>query len=269
MRSARPRFPPRAAPLRQGAPRRWASSSTASAGGGPKSGEALPGGRVPSPQTHFILTVIAWVPVALFITGHVASIATVSGTSMTPTFNPVEMDITPVYKRTADVVLLNRLVTATRDYRVGDIVTLYSPSDPQSLITKRILALGGDTVKLWVPHEGGEPAAPSSEDDAGIHSMAYTDIYHRALRAIATSAVDHATGTWLTITIPPNYAWIEGDASAAAPQGGTTVTRPELKSRDSREFGPVPIGLITARISCILWPPSRFGPPAARPSKQA
>ena len=163
-------------------------------------------------------------------------------------------------------MLLNRLVTATRRYKKGDIVTLYSPSDPNLMITKRILALGGDTVRLWVPRGVDFAPEPLAGEHNGITSLAYTNIYHHALRALATETEDHASGAWLTITIPANHAWVEGDASALQPWTKGPL-RPEAKSRDSREFGPVPLGLIRSRVECILWPLSHFGLPGPRPTR--
>lgn len=144
-------------------------------------------------------------------------------------------------------------------------MTLYSPSDPNVLITKRIRALGGDTVRLWVPRTV-ENVPPDSGDGTGEHlqSLAYTNLYQQALRSIASRVDDQATGAWLTITVPQNYVWVEGDVSALRWRGRL---RTEAKSRDSREFGPVPVGLITARVVCILWPISRFGIPGPRPSE--
>ncbi|WFD40977.1 uncharacterized protein MJAP1_003968 [Malassezia japonica] len=162
-----------------------------------------------------MMQVLAWVPVALFVTGHVVSIASVKGRSMSPTFNPADTleSLYPSSLPTSDIVLLNRLVTATRRYKKGDIVTLYSPSDPNLMITKRILALGGDTVRLWVPRGVDFAPEPLAGEHDGITSLAYTNIYHHALRALATETDDHASGAWLTITIPANHAWVEGDAS--------------------------------------------------------
>ncbi|KAG1458424.1 hypothetical protein G6F46_004475 [Rhizopus delemar] len=48
------------------------------------------------------------------------------------------------------------------------------------------------------------------------------------------------------VRIPQGHCWIEGDEA--------------FHSKDSNSFGPVPIGLISAKAKYILWPPSRFGP---------
>lgn len=209
--------------------------------------------------------VIAWLPVALFITNHVATLANVRGTSMSPTFNPLPEGNykNPGPLQSTDVVLLNRLVTATRHYKKGDIVTMYSPSEPTKVITKRILALGGDTVHLWVPRGLDLRPAPPPGTRSDLQSLAYTQLYQDALRDLASEVQEHETGAWMSIKIPPNCAWVEGDASAL--QSRHARLHPEMKSRDSREFGPVPLGLINARIDWIVWPLNRFGPPPPRP----
>lgn len=133
-----------------------------------------------------------------------------------------------------------------------------SPSNPNLLITKRILALGGDVVDLWVPHSDDLEPEPFEHTGPHVQSLAYTNLYHRALRAAAKCHTPHSRGEWLRIEIPPNYAWVEGDASVGS-------GRAENKSRDSREFGPVPLGLLTARVEWIIWPFAHFGPPKPRP----
>ena len=45
--------------------------------------------------------------------------------------------------------------------------------------------------------------------------------------------------------VPRGHIWLEGD-------------NPSM-SRDSREYGPVPIGLVEGRVVCRIWPPSRIG----------
>ncbi|WFD32574.1 hypothetical protein MSPP1_003622 [Malassezia sp. CBS 17886] len=176
----------------------------------------------PSPA-RTVGSIFMWVPVALFVTGNVVSIANVKGTSMSPTFNPVD----PREKLHPDAL------------PSSDIV---SPMDPSVLLTKRILALGGDAVDLWVPRSTEPPTTPRTTPGS-VASLGYISQYQHALCATASHSAEDEGGTWLCITIPENYVWIEGDASAAQPGQGAG-----MQSQDSREFGPVPIGLVTSRI---------------------
>lgn len=46
------------------------------------------------------------------------------------------------------------------------------------------------------------------------------------------------------VTLPPGHLWVEGDHT------GHTL--------DSNSFGPVSLGLVTAKAVCIVWPPHRW-----------
>lgn len=46
------------------------------------------------------------------------------------------------------------------------------------------------------------------------------------------------------VTVPDGHCWVEGDHTG--------------NSLDSNSFGPISLGLITAKATYILWPPSRF-----------
>lgn len=46
------------------------------------------------------------------------------------------------------------------------------------------------------------------------------------------------------LQIPDGHCWLEGDHAG--------------RSMDSNIFGPVSLGLITAKATCIVWPPSRW-----------
>ncbi|KAM0953009.1 putative signal peptidase I [Dioscorea sansibarensis] len=48
-----------------------------------------------------------------------------------------------------------------------------------------------------------------------------------------------------TVLVPKGHVWVQGDNI--------------YESRDSRQFGPVPYGLIQGRAFCKLWPPKDFG----------
>lgn len=46
------------------------------------------------------------------------------------------------------------------------------------------------------------------------------------------------------VRVPAGHCWIEGDHTG--------------HSMDSNNFGPVSLGLVTAKATCIVWPPSRW-----------
>ncbi|XP_071734650.1 uncharacterized protein [Rutidosis leptorrhynchoides] len=60
------------------------------------------------------------------------------------------------------------------------------------------------------------------------------------------------SGDWISVPlsydavkIPEGHCWVEGDNPT--------------DSKDSRSFGPIPLGLIRGRVTHIIWPPQRAG----------
>ncbi|KAL1928066.1 hypothetical protein VTP01DRAFT_2982 [Rhizomucor pusillus] len=145
---------------------------------------------------------LAWFPVIMFVADHGFSYGTIDGRSMQPTFNP---DTNMLWR---DRVLLNKWAVTDHKFERGEVVTLTSPTNPKCTITKRIIALEGDTV------------IPLRNRDNPVY-------------------------------VPKGHCWVEGDEA--------------FHSRDSNSFGTVPMGLITAKVTYILWPFSRFGPVEKRP----
>ncbi|RUS21286.1 mitochondrial inner membrane protease subunit 2 [Endogone sp. FLAS-F59071] len=153
-----------------------------------------------SPTTRTVLRTLTWIPVFVFFIDHCYSFASVEGRSMQPTFNPDSNMLA------RDIVLLNRWLVMSHRFYHGEVVTMWSPRNPDLMITKRIIALEGDTVKTLKPYP-----------EKLVH-------------------------------IPKGHMWVEGDEA--------------FHSRDSNTFGSVPLGLINAKVTFILWPLSRFGPVA-------
>ncbi|KAI8391161.1 peptidase S24/S26A/S26B/S26C [Radiomyces spectabilis] len=155
-----------------------------------------------SPYTVSALKALTWLPVVVFVVDHGFSYGPVNGRSMQPTFNPDSNKL----KR--DFVFLNKWAVNDHNFERGEVVTLTSPTDPKLQITKRIIAIEGDTVQ------------PLRHSAAPVH-------------------------------VPKGHCWVEGDEA--------------FHSRDSNSFGTVPMALITAKVTHILWPPSRFGAVEKRP----
>ncbi|KAJ9095991.1 hypothetical protein QFC21_005354 [Naganishia friedmannii] len=63
---------------------------------------------------------LCWVPVGIFFTRHIYSVATISGASMQPTFNP-GFAASPLHH---DVVLLDRWTVGLNVFKRGEVVTL-------------------------------------------------------------------------------------------------------------------------------------------------
>ncbi|KAI9207526.1 mitochondrial inner membrane protease subunit 2 [Polychytrium aggregatum] len=148
---------------------------------------------------------VTFVPPAILFNDYVASVATVKGRSMQPTFNP---DSNGVFQ---DIVLLDRWSITNHRYRRGDVVFFTAPHNPDMILIKRIIALEGDTVRPRPKYVSANlPPMPINP-----------------------------------VKIPKGHCWLEGDES--------------FHGIDSNNFGPVPLGLVTSRVSFVLWPLDRFG----------
>ncbi|KAG2171407.1 hypothetical protein INT43_009068 [Umbelopsis isabellina] len=158
------------------------------------------------PNTRAAIKTLTWFPVIFFFLENGFSTATVQGRSMQPTFNPDSNKLTP------DVVLLSHWGAIGHKFKRGEVVAMTSPHNPNLTITKRIIALEGDTVR----------PLPQSEQKSAVH-------------------------------VPKGHCWVEGDES--------------FHSRDSNFFGAVPLGLISSKVTYILWPLSRFGKVELKPNR--
>ncbi|KAI9298676.1 putative peptidase, partial [Neoconidiobolus thromboides FSU 785] len=163
-------------------------------------------------KTYFT-RLFLWSPVIWVFNENVFTISTVKGRSMQPTLNPDSNELKN------DIVILNKLSNFERKYKVGDIITLKSPTDPNKLLIKRIKALEGELV------------SPLKIDK-------------RSLKAF--KAESNVIQPPEIVYIPKGHCWVEGDES--------------FHSNDSNSFGPVPLGLITSKVSFIVYPFDRFGP---------
>ncbi|KAH0717705.1 hypothetical protein KY285_013736 [Solanum tuberosum] len=144
-------------------------------------------------QTLFVAKFLCGIHVT---NSYICTFALTQGPSMLPTFN-----------LTGDLVLAERLSTRFEKMQRGDVVLVRSPENPRKIVIKRLMGMGGDTVRYVVDH--------------------------------ANNGIEH------TIVVPDGHVWIEGDN--------------KFNTNDSRNFGPVPYGLVQGRVFWIVWPPEDFG----------
>ncbi|CAE6500762.1 unnamed protein product [Rhizoctonia solani] len=145
---------------------------------------------------------LLWIiPPTLTFTSLVGTINVVSGSSMQPALNPEGP-----YQR--DVVLIDRWsIVARHRYRRGDVVSLRSPLDPDLVIVKRVLALGGDTIETLPPYpdkevrvsdgyawvEGDEPFRSRDSNHFGpVCTPSFTP-YGRINESLGTPRLDTVT----------------------------------------------------------------------------
>ncbi|CAE6412730.1 unnamed protein product [Rhizoctonia solani] len=104
---------------------------------------------------HRELLQLLWIiPPTLTFTSLVGTINVVSGSSMQPSLNPEGPN-------QRDIVVVDRWsIVARHRYRRGDVVSLRSPVNPDLVIVKRILALGGDTIQTLPPYPDKQVRVP-------------------------------------------------------------------------------------------------------------
>lgn len=112
---------------------------------------------------------LSWVPVAVVFSEHVAHIGRIQGSSMKPTLNP---DSSLGW---SDFVFLWKWnVRDPGTLKVGDVVLLRSPSDPERILIKRILGVQGDDILTRAPFPRPKCHIPQSHlwvEGDNIHSI--------------------------------------------------------------------------------------------------
>ncbi|XP_059289248.1 mitochondrial ATP-independent inner membrane protease subunit 1a-like [Lycium ferocissimum] len=93
---------------------------------------------------------------------YICTFALTQGPSMLPTFN-----------LTGDLVLAERISTRFEKMKRGDVVLVRSPENPRKIVIKRLIGMGGDTVRYVVDHGSNDK--------------------------------EH------TVVVPDGHVWIEGD----------------------------------------------------------
>lgn len=85
---------------------------------------------------EFVKSLVISAIIAIFIVTFVFEIVSVDGLSMYPTFN------------NGDTLIVEKVTYHFRKPQPGDIIVLKYPSDTRQKYIKRIVAIGGDTVKI-------------------------------------------------------------------------------------------------------------------------
>jgi signal peptidase I len=144
---------------------------------------------------------------AALIVTFVGQAARVEGFSMTPTLHD------------NDRLVVNKLAYRWHKPAIGDIVMVASPTDPDTMLVKRVIA-GPDDVVQSVSGRLYRNEVPMSDDFVAKESRSFDD--------------------WGPETVPPGHYFVMGDH--------------RNDSLDSRSFGPVPEKYIAGRIQFRRWP---------------
>ncbi|KAG4437072.1 hypothetical protein IFR05_007447 [Cadophora sp. M221] len=91
------------------------------------------------------LTILSWIPAAIFFNDHVGDIACINGPSMYPFLNPsFNEDLSRDF-------CWNNKLNPTKNLKRGMIISYQSPSHPEVQVVKRIIAMEGDIVYTRAP----------------------------------------------------------------------------------------------------------------------
>jgi signal peptidase I len=146
---------------------------------------------------------------ALLIVTFVGQVARVDGHSMAPTLDD------------QDRLVVNKLGYLWSKPRVGDIVMVASPEEPDKLLVKRVVGGPGDVVR-------------SDAGELFLNDARMADEF--------ISADFRGTDSWTTV-VPKGHYFVLGDH--------------RNNSLDSRSFGPVPEGYIKGKVQLRWWPVDR------------
>jgi signal peptidase I len=133
----------------------------------------------------------------------------VDGYSMEPTLH------------TGEFVIVNRLAYQIGSPKVGDVIVFHYPRDPQQEYIKRIIGLGGDTVRV----EGGQ---------VYVNGQRLHEPYIAAPPAYRN--------VW---QVPKDSLFVLGDN--------------RNNSSDSHNWGFVPMNYVVGKAIAVYWPPNDWG----------
>jgi hypothetical protein len=174
-------------------------------------------------------------------------------------------------------VLAECLPGLSNRVKKGDVVICVRPVDASEHIVKRVVATAGEEVVVW----RGAPPASSASGAASFSSSSSSSssasasgrgssvsgrvggggdgaglLYTGGALAVggrgggeseseaaSSPAVASRRAFPIRLTVPPGHVWVQGDNLAV--------------SRDSREYGPVPLGTVRGRVLCTVWPRPR------------
>ena len=134
-------------------------------------------------------------------------VARVDGMSMAPTLQD------------QDRLVVNKLAYEFGDPKIGDIVMLYSPLEPEKALVKRVIAAEGDQVRIVA----GRVFRNGLEVDDTFVAQQY-----------------RSYDDWGPQVIPQGYYFVMGDH--------------RNNSYDSRQWGFVPKKYITGKVQLRWWP---------------
>lgn len=181
--------------------------------------------RNSTPKTLLLLTfdTLGAFTALTYLWEHAYTIQLSAGPSMYPTFSV-----------RGDYMLISRWYRHGRGVEVGDVVRFWHPSFGGVHGAKRVLGLEGDFVcrdRGLSKGVGGE--GPDAIEEGGRREG------EREMIQVCLFFL-YSDGVVLIAKVPPGHIYLGGDNLPW--------------SRDSRSFGPVPLGLVNGKVIARVWP---------------
>ena len=141
-------------------------------------------------------------------------------------YQPVRVEGTSMQPRLHDNdrLFINKFVYSFENIGRGDVVVFHYPGDPSKSYIKRVIALPGDDLRI----EDGR---------VFVNRQPLAEPYVPPRFEDGRSVAEE--------TIPAGTYWVMGDHRSI--------------SSDSRDFGPVPRGMIYGKAAFIYWPADGVG----------
>lgn len=154
-----------------------------------------------------------------------------------------------------NVLITEKISTRRGCVTRGDIIVARNPANPRQFICKRIIGMPGDTVVMHSSYSvspfasaaANSTAVPTQKDTTALpapSSGLTTGIEQEAdfEQDVVVEGMTQRMFRSNVIVVPRGHCWLEGDNAG--------------NSLDSRQFGPVPLGLLRSRAMGRVWPPS-------------
>lgn len=144
---------------------------------------------------------------------------------------------------TDNVLIADCISPRLNRIEAGDIIIARLPSNPKTLICKRIVGMPGDRLLYSKPHSMWDSRGNYSNNPSLHKTVNVTHLLgETGDRARSKEIAEHCKNKlgMKEVIVPLGHVWIEGDNRE--------------NSGDSRYYGSIPQGLIMSRVVARIWP---------------